>query len=89
MELENTTGVVAAERAFWVAGTKRLIRIKTTGTASQYWQFDASINWTSFGTYTDQDGDTVVTAEWEAIYSSTDALLAEFEVANTIASYDA
>ncbi len=88
-ELENDEGLVVAERAFWVAGTKRLIRIKTTGTTTKYWQFDASINWTSFGTYTDMDGDTVVTAEWEAIYSATDTLLAEFEVGNAIANYDA
>jgi hypothetical protein len=88
-ELESDTGLVAAERAFWVAGTGRLIRVKTTGTSSKYWQFDAHINWTSFGTYTDMDGDTVVTAEWEAIYSATDTLLAEFEVGNAIADYDA
>lgn len=89
MELESTAGTVYAERAYYAAGTVRQIRIKTTGASSRYWQFDAAINWTNFGTYENQDGDTVVTAEWEAVYSSADALLAEFKVSNTVASYDA
>jgi hypothetical protein len=63
------------------------VRVKTTGTASQYWQFDAAIVYTSFGTYENADGDTTVTAEWEARYNSTAALFAEFEVANTVATY--
>jgi hypothetical protein len=87
-ELEGTgAGMVVAERAAYTAGTPRLVRVKTTGTASQYWQFDAAIVYTSFGTYENADGDTTVTAEWEARYNSTAALFAEFEVANTVATY--
>jgi hypothetical protein len=87
-ELEGTgSGHVVSERAAFTAGTPRLIRVKTTGSASQYWQFDAAIVYTNFGTYENADGDTTVTAEWEARYNSTAALFAEFEVANTVSSY--
>jgi hypothetical protein len=89
-ELEGTVAVpgkVIAERAAFTAGTPRLVRVKTTGTASQYWQFDAAIVYTSFGTYENADGDTTVTAEWEARYEPTTALFAKFDVANTVAAY--
>jgi hypothetical protein len=89
-ELEGTVaaeGVVVAERAAFTAGTPRLVRVKTTGTASQYWQFDAAIVYTSFGTYENADGDTTVTAEWEARYNPTEALFAEFVVANKETAY--
>lgn len=87
-ELEGTgAGHVVTERAAFTAGTPRLIRVKTTGTSSQYWQFDAAIVYTGFGTYENSDGDTTVTAEWEARYNSTAAVFAGFEVANTVATY--
>ena len=87
-ELEGTgSGFVVTERAAYTAGTSRSIRIKTTGSASQYWQFDAAIKYTSFGTYENDDGDTVVSCEWEARYDPTDAIFAQFEVANLAASY--
>jgi len=89
-ELEGTvaaSGFVVAERAAFTAGTPRIVRVKTTGTASQYWQFDAAIVYTSFGTYENADGDTPVTAEWEARYESVTGLFAEFEVANKEVAY--
>lgn len=87
-ELEGTgAGHVVTERAFYTAGTQRLMRIKTTGTSNRYWQFDAAIYYTSFGTYENQDGDTVVTASWEARYNSTAAKFAGFAVQNLVETY--
>jgi hypothetical protein len=89
MELEGTvaaSGTVVAERAKYAAGTVRQIRLKTTGTGSKYLTFDACVNWTSVGNYENQDGDTVVTFEFEAKYSPLDAFLASFEVGNLVAA---
>lgn len=89
-ELEGTgAGKVVTERAAYTAGTPRLVRVKTTAAAgaTYYWQFDAAIVYTSFGSYENSDGDTTVTAEWEARYNPTAGLFAEFEVANTVVTY--
>lgn len=87
-ELEGDgSGIVVAERAAWTAKTPRLVRLKVVGTNGRLWQFDAAINYTSFGTYTDSDGDTVVTVDWEARYNPTAALFAEFAAQNLVATY--
>lgn len=87
-ELDGTgAGHVVTERAKYTAGTQRLARVKTTGTSNRYWQLDAAIYYTAFATYENQDGDTVVTAEWEARYNSTAAKFAGFAVQNLVSSY--
>lgn len=87
-ELEGTgAGHVVTERAAYTAGTSRLVRVYTTGTSSQFWRFDAAIVYTGFGTYENSDGDTTVTAEWEARYNSTAAKFAGFAVQNLVETY--
>lgn len=86
IELENTTGVVAAERAAYEAQTTRLIRLKCNGTSSRMFQVDFAGRHTSVQPYQNEDGNTIVTFEGEARYSSTDALFCEFTVINGVSS---
>jgi hypothetical protein len=75
-ELENVGGIVAQERAAWVAGTARLIRLDCPGSsAAKYLLIDLLGLYSAFSTYNNQDGNTVVEASGACVY---DAALSEY-----------
>jgi len=86
LELENNTGVVAAERANYRNRAIRLLRLECPGTGGRTFRFDAAVMWESVDTYSEEDGDTVVTFNGKVLYSPTDALFGRFVVTNNLAS---
>jgi hypothetical protein len=84
-----------AEKAYWRAGTARLLRIKCEGSAlatagSAYTYKTMNINlagkWDSFEKIDEVDGNDVVTGHFIARYNSTSALFASFVIANEVAA---
>lgn len=86
MELENTSGILAAQRAAWVAKTMQLYRLKVTGLTTSTLTMDLAGKYVSFGEYQNQDGNTVVEATVSGRYSAADALFCEIEVGNSLAA---
>jgi hypothetical protein len=84
-----------AEKAYWRAGTARLLRIKCEGSTlaaagSAYTYKTMIINlagkWDSFEKIDEVDGNDVVTGHFIARYNSTSALFASFVIANEVAA---
>ncbi len=89
LELEQDTGVstVAAERAKYEAKTGRLIRVKCNESGPRILQIDLSGKYTKVGKYEKNgEGNTVVTFEGRADYSSTDALFMSIALTNMVAA---
>lgn len=87
IELENTNSTVATERAFYKTQTARLLRLDVAGsTSDRNFQFNAAVQWDGIDTYKNDKGDTVVTFNWSAVYSSTDSLYSSVIVKNLLAS---
>jgi len=89
LELEQNTGasVVAAERVIYEAYATRLFRLSGDGpSASQ----SVVITWAGvydrIGNYTNSDGNTTVTLEGHAVYSSADTLFWSCAVENTLSA---
>ncbi len=86
-ELENVGGVLAAERAAWVAGTLRLIQLDCAGSSvARNFKIDLVGKYTSFGTYNNQDGNTVVEASGMATFDATDTEYCTITVKNNVAT---
>ena len=84
-----------AEKAFYVAGTARQIRLKfpgstltTAGTAfsTKILQIDLAGKWESFSKLDEQDGNDILTGVFRARYDSTAALFASLKVCNLLSS---
>lgn len=86
MELENNTGVVAAERAKWVAKSFRLVRLNLSGAGTSSINIDIAAKWLNVSEYENSDENTVVTFEGVGRYSSADALFATITVTNSVVS---
>jgi len=89
----DTTSV--AEKAFYVAGTPRQIRLKfpgaaltTAGTAfsTKILQIDLAGKWEGFSKIDEQDGNDILTGTFRARYDSTAALFASLKVCNLLTS---
>lgn len=86
LELENASGIVAAERAKWKAKTWRLVRFEIPGSGTSNINIDMAAKWTDISEYSNSDDNTVVTFNGVARYNSTDSLYAEIEVTNSVSS---
>lgn len=86
LELENTSGILAAQRAAWVAKSMQLFRLLVSGAGTSTLTIDLAGKYTSFGEYQNQDGNTVVEATVMGRYSSADSLFCEIEVGNSLAA---
>lgn len=86
LELENDSGVVAAQRAAWVAKTLQLFQLKIAGASTSEIKINLAGKYTSFGEYNNADGDTTIEASGKAYYSSTDSLFTSFIVTNSVAT---
>ena len=74
VELEDSS-VVNAERTAYEANTLRLISLDCAGSSSnKNLRVDWAGKYTTFGDYTNQDGNTVVTIDGEAEYDATSTL---------------
>lgn len=85
-ELENNSGILAAQRAAWVAKTLQLFSLKCTGSSTSIIQLKWAGKYTGFGEYNNADGNTVVEASGRALYSSTDSLYTTIVVTNSLAT---
>ena len=86
VELEDTVGLVAAERAIFEAGGTRLVRLKALGSGSKSFQIDMAAKYDAIGNYENNDGNTTVTLEGHAVASSADSLSFTTTVVNTLAT---
>lgn len=86
LELESDSGIVAAERAAWVAKTLRLIQLKIVGASTSEIKINLAGKYTGFGEYQNSDGNTVIEASGVAKYSSADSLFASIIVTNSVAT---
>jgi hypothetical protein len=87
LELEDSAGTVAAERAAYEAQTVRLVRLDTDGSsASRNIYHDMAVKWDSVSDYQNADGNTTVTFDGHVVYSSADDLAFEVAVTNTRAN---
>ena len=86
MELENDSGVVAAERAFLASQAVRLFQLTCTGTSSRSFVAKWAGKYTGIGAYQNSNGNTTVQFTGNAVYSSTDSLFFDFSVINNVAS---
>jgi hypothetical protein len=90
LELEEDTNVslVAAERAFYKSNTVRLFKLLAEGATPA--NASLAMSWAgvydSIGSYTNADGNTTVTLEGHAVYSSADALFWTTTVTNQVAT---
>ena len=86
MELEDTVGLVAAERAFYEANTVRLFRLKCLGSGSKSFQIDFAGKYDKISDYNNDNGNTSVTFDGHAVASSTDSISTTFTLVNTLAT---
>lgn len=86
MELEDSS-IVATERGIYRANGTRLIRLKTSPSASLQFQIDMAAKYDSISDYQNSDGNTTVTFEGHGVASSTDSLALTFTVINGVAAY--
>lgn len=86
LELENTSGVVTAERAYLASQTVRLFQLTCSGTSSRSFVAKWAGKYTSIGAYQNSNGNTTVQLSGNAIYSSTDSLFFDFTVVNNVTS---
>lgn len=86
MELEDAS-IVAAERVIYRANGTRLIRLKTSPSASLQFQIDMAAKYDSISDYKNSDGNTTVTFEGHGVASSADSLALTFTVLNSVAAY--
>jgi len=82
----NSDDAVATLRTAKEAQAVKLIRLAGSGSASRAITVDVSAKLTKIGTVQNSDGNTTVQVEFVAVYSSTDALYAEIEVTNILAT---
>lgn len=86
LELESDSGVLAAERAAWVAKATRLVQFSIAGASSSAIKINLAGRYTSFGNYQNSDGNTVVEASGQARYNAAANLFAQFIVTNGVAT---
>lgn len=86
VELEDTVGLVASERAIYAAGGTRLIRLKSLGGGSKSFQIDMAAKYDAIGNYDNNDGNTTVTLEGHAVASAADSLSFTTTVINTLSA---
>ncbi len=85
MELEDGS-IVATERGIYRANGTRLLRLKTSPSASLQFQIDMAAKYDSISDYENSDGNTTVTFEGHGVASSTDSLALTFTVINGVAA---
>lgn len=86
LELENTSGIVAAERVFLASQAVRLFQLTCSGTSSRSFVAKWAGKYTSIGAYQNSNGNTTVQLNGSAVYSSTDSLFFDFTVINNVAA---
>jgi hypothetical protein len=86
VELEDTVGLVTAERAFYESHTVRLIRLSCAGTSDRAININIAGVYDSVGGYENSDGNTTVTLEGHVVASSADSLSFSVAVANNLAA---
>jgi len=85
MELEDAS-IVAAERVIYRANGTRLIRLKTSPSASLQFQIDLAAKYDSISDYENSNGNTTVTFEGHGVASSADSLALTFTMINSVAA---
>lgn len=85
MELEDGS-IVATERGIYRSNGTRLIRLKTSPSASLQFQIDMAAKYDSISDYENSDGNTTVTFEGHGVASSTDSLALTFTIINGVAA---
>ena len=86
MELEDGS-IVATERGIYRSNGTRLIRLKTSPSASLQFQIDMAAKYDSISDYENSDGNTTVTFEGHGVASSADSLALTFTVLNSVTAY--
>lgn len=77
-------GLIAAERAAYEAKAIRLLRLQLNADATHTADLDAAVKWDRVNPYEDDDGNTIVTLDGHAVFSSTDSLFFEAAVTNEL-----
>ncbi len=85
MELEDGS-IVATERGIYRSNGTRLIRLKTSPSASLQFQIDMAAKYDSISDYENSDGNTTVTFEGHGVASSADSLALTFTILNSVAA---
>lgn len=85
LELEDGS-IVATERGIYRSNGTRLIRLKTSPSASLQFQIDIAGKYDSVSDYENSDGNTTVTLEGHGVASSTDSLSLTFTMINGVAA---
>lgn len=86
MELEDTVGLVAAERAFYESNTVRLFRLSCAGSGSKSFKLDFAGKYDKISDYNNDNGNTSVTFDGHVVASSTDSISLTATVINTLAA---
>lgn len=88
MELEQDTGVsrVATERGIFNSNGVRLIRLECPGLADREFIIDMAAKYDKIGSYENANGNTTVTIDGHAGFSTADDLFFEVEVTNLLAT---
>lgn len=86
LELENTSGIVAAERVFLGSQAIRLFQLTCTGTSGRSFTAKWAGKYTSISSYQNSNENTTVQLSGRAVYSSADALFFDFSVTNNVAN---
>lgn len=85
VELEDSVGLVAAERAIYEANGTRLIRLRSTN-GTKIFTIDFAAKYDKIGNYENSDGNTTVTLEGHAVASSADSLSFTVTVVNSLSA---
>lgn len=86
MELEDTVGLVAAERAFYEANTVRLFQLSCAGSSSRNFKIQWAGKYDKISDYQNDNGNTSVTFDGHAVASSSDSLSTKFVVVNALSA---
>lgn len=84
-ELESGS-VVADERAIYESQAYRLFRLTCSGSSSRSMRISFAGRYTAVGDFTNADGNTVITLEGKAAYSSADSLFFDIRVINSVSA---
>lgn len=71
LELENDSGILAAQRAAMAAKTMQLFQLSIAGTGTTVMELSWAGKYSSFGEYQNSDGDTMVEMQGKVFLSST------------------
>lgn len=86
MELEDTVGLVTAERVFFNTNVVRLFQLSCAGSAARIFKIQFAGKYDKISDYSNDNGNTSVTFEGHVVASSADSIAATFTVVNLLAT---